>query len=527
MARFERQAVLTGLTTNAGAYEADATNKLKGIFESATEFGLKRHEQQRIQDAKFAAGSAELTPGEGLERESTQSLYGRVYNQVVENSYKAATRNDYTKRINEIALENPMDSVAYQTQVEAYRSKTLSGVPADMQNFMSADMNSTINNAGHRIRVAEAEDTIKTGIMEADQATEGLYNDGINDLRQGNDDDFLMRRQAYVESVTARPELSDSQKLARIQKFDKAADTYYHIGTVERFLANGDYEAATRYKQKLAQGNYKSFGESKADRDVVMAELDKKISNYYQNFNLVETQDQQAQQQRYNDNTNMLAKGFLEGDILGSDIDQAWKDGGIDFGSYKLLKSFQTSAADTVTSPGFNYDFAIQAENLDDSALKEYLHSAVTRGEVNRDEAAEIFNKINTGTYSVLKQAAPKRELAWLRSAMQMDISFINIPGSPQALMSAEAYKQAQESIIAGMEPSKAVKQAFTWRMNEDNQALLNLDIYSGVIREEKDVEKAREYLEEAAPNMSEADYVRYDQQLNGISHTLKALGSE
>ncbi len=522
MARYQRQQAL-GSIANPRTSEAQATMQLADTLQQFGQFGMERYAQHRMDAAKESAGEADIKAGEELELLSNQTMYGRQYNQLVKQAYSAATRNDYTKSLNQLSLEHPNDIAAFESAADAYTAETLNSAPMEMRNFMKLDMEAMREKYAQGIRARQAEDAIAAGVMESDAALEGLATDAYDDLRQGRDDTFLMRREAYVGFVNNSAHYSEVQKQQRIQAFDKNADKYYHKGEVERLLQAGRVGEAIKYKNKLAQGSYKTFGESEADRDAVMADIDADIHKYFQQQNMLEAEYEDNMNDRYRDNANKLDVMIQKGEATTSDI-LDWQDRGL-IGrqeAYSLRNANKARASQTITDEAFEYEFALRAPGMTNAEAMDFINQGVSSGRLNGGDAKSYLDEIRSGKYSVLNTFEGKQATDFLRKSLQIDNDMIDLQDSGSVLRARTV--QMYNDLAAGGEitPREAANQAFAWYRNQTAD-VVDFELRASQIKTVDDFKRAAIEYNQMKKTLTPEEKRRITSQLKAAQARLKA----
>lgn len=461
-------------------------------------FGIQRYESTMRQRATEEAGSADITLGEDPATKSPTTVVGRVYNDVVTQAYSGQLRNDYSQKMSQLYTENPLDPQGFTEKADAYVQATLNETPPALKNFAAVDMQAKRNQYLEDIMKAHAKNTVTESIAITELALDGIMTDAMSDIRRGDDSTFLPRREAYIAAIDQNPYMTQSQKIARLKSFDQSADGYYHIGEVERLIKNGDYKAAIKYKRDLAQGKFKSFGEFEADRDTVMENLDAQINNYFVRDGQLEDQEYQQMQRNHTANLNGLAAKMVTGQANMIDASNMLARGQIDLQGYKSLKALTESAQSGIkTDPQYYFEWQLNAPGSDPEFLRSSISSAVERGWIGAEDGARELGRINDGTYDLLSQSAPKRELDWLRKSMGMDNDLVDMTDAKQAVM-AESYRIAQDLILDGEEPRQAVAMGFAnFRDNQSEEIILR-NQYVIPIKHTQDAEMARRKVSEA-----------------------------
>ena len=323
----------------------------------------------------------------------------------------------------------------------------------------------------HGIRARQAKENLELGILEADKATNGLKDDAMTDLRNGRDDVFLARRQAYMNAVYSQDQYSPLMREKKMQAFDREADAMYHIGEVERMLERGDMAGAIKYKNKLARGEYKTFGNVEADRDAVMSALDQQINGYYTDYTRSETIMEAQRNQWQQDNFNELMQNYVAGKSEPLSIQNAFTDGKINWQQYATAKAFQSSNKATVTDPTWKFNFVANVGTMSPMEQRAWVTESVVKKLLNPDEGAAYLLEIEQGKYTPLETQAAKIQLQRFKTAV--GITEMMDPTKAENVTRADAYTMLQESILEGVDPKEAYDTAFQWYRDTDPYSYL------------------------------------------------------
>lgn len=503
MSRFREDRAFRPTSGNAGgsAVYGDLAQRL-GSFANTLQ---EEHRAQRIRDAQADAAKADPRK---LELKNNDTVYGAEYNRIAKQAYLANMRNDYSRNLQRIATENPDNPVAYLEKTQAYRSEMMNNAPEEVRAFAGLDFDATSNQFLFDIQKTHARDTIAAGKLEIASAMSSLEDDAMASLRAGDDASFLARREAYAQFVTQQ-NLSDLEKVKAIQIFDQRADLSYHMGEVERRLGAGDVSGALKYKRQLQQGKFKTFGKHSADRDQVMAELDKSINNYFSDERQMDAHTDNTLKDHYEANATQWLVDFQSGKRTSADLQAMLARREVDLSTYNFVRGLSATKA-AATEPNAELEFSVLLGRASQTEVEDFVMNGVEQGRIAAKDAAAMVTKARGTAGDTLNTPTAKRELAWLRAATGMDKDFIDMTNAQQ-VMNAEALRRAQDAILDNQDPRQAVEDAFSWWKTVETSSFVT---EFGLIRTLADVEAAAEKLRARIQGEPTQEQVRQIHQL-------------
>ncbi len=380
---------MTGLTTNAGAYEADATNKLKGIFDQATKFGLKRHETSRRRDAVIDAGEVELTT-ESPELEDFQTVYGSVYNETVLKGHYAATKSAMSEHINKIAESYPNDSDAYNKTINEIKGKYLNEVAPEIRGQAATTFNTLSTSKGLEIQTRVIKDNFAAAQLAQKESITNTRNSALEALTKGNEKGFGELTKSFEFDVM-NSNMTKTEKVTQLIKYKRDANVSVSMGEIREFIRNGNYGAAIKHINSVRDGKipmvFEGTGLSNEDAaDYLQAQFNKFVGDYDAELKaetnrnkLEDVQQADAKEEANKTGYDLLAKGELT---------MEWVDKNrhlMDDGDYKYFKEEAVSGGTFSTvkaNPAVYMDF-MNRINAGEDVTKE-MSSALRVGQLEK-----------------------------------------------------------------------------------------------------------------------------------------------
>jgi hypothetical protein len=240
MARFERQATLTGIQSPTREF-ASATEQLRESFRKAGEFGRLAWERSRVEQAQKAAAEVQHVPGAPLGNLSPMTSYGRAFNVANEAGYIAATKNQYMDALDRMSREHSNDPVAFENAAKAYRNSLIENVPAEVRIQISSDFDQTTRSNAVAIRDRAAKLSIENSTIEIDRAGQGILSEAAKASRMGDEDYLAHQTNLFYDTVITPLEALGDAKGAddALNNYLAQVDEARHMGQYDRAVQQG------------------------------------------------------------------------------------------------------------------------------------------------------------------------------------------------------------------------------------------------------------------------------------------------
>lgn len=209
MALFERQQTLGGVTT--GSPEARSAGTLADTLSSFGKTAFGAAKEAHVSLATQEALTADVS--EGIDKRSEFSEAGRKYNKIVQAGYLAQVKNDYTKRIGELALEHGDDPEAFKIVSDSYRSETLNSIDPEFRQAVAADFDQSLIKPHLKIKSEFEKRTLNESFAAMETAANGFMEAGSKAAREG-DIEGLQHNETAIEGLAIQLEEAGNPQAA-------------------------------------------------------------------------------------------------------------------------------------------------------------------------------------------------------------------------------------------------------------------------------------------------------------------------
>jgi hypothetical protein len=244
MARFEQQAVLTGIQSPTREAAA-ATEQLRESFRKAGEFGRVAWEYSRAEQAKKAAAEVQHVPGAPLGNLSPMTTYGRAFNRANEAGYMAATKNQYMDAMDRMSREHQNDPAAFENAASAYRNSMIENLPAEVRQQVQFDYDQTMRSNAVQIRDRAAKISLEQTTIELDRASRNILSEAAKASRMGDNDYLAHQTQLFYDTV-----INPLEQLGQSKAADDALNNY--LAQVDESRYMGQFDRAVQQGQGSA-----------------------------------------------------------------------------------------------------------------------------------------------------------------------------------------------------------------------------------------------------------------------------------
>lgn len=237
---FERQRVIGDIPF---ASEGDSTRALADTIQGFTNWGFKKHEQQRVISGQEEA--QQVKPGvEAPELKSKMTSHGQAYNRIVQQGHMAAVKNDYTNNFaqlhSEISARNG-DPQEFYESAKAYKNKTLNDVSPEHRQAFSLDMDAAINHYGSNLTQSAMKQAEEASLIEVVSSAGAMIEDGGRYAFDGNLNDVAQSRDFFYSTVVKELEEAGQAKQAAVlkDKFEETIDRELTLGQADKAIQSG------------------------------------------------------------------------------------------------------------------------------------------------------------------------------------------------------------------------------------------------------------------------------------------------
>jgi hypothetical protein len=242
MALFESQAQLRGGW--GSAYDAKAQTS-QALADTLSGFGRQTFGiAKEMHVARSTQEAMEADVSEGYERRSELSAGGRAYNQVVMAGYAANVKNDYTKRIGELAIEFADDPEGFESAATSYKAETLNSVEPELRGAIERDFERAAINPYLKIHAGFEQAQLNGALKEIEAASNTFLDDAAKAARAGDEEGLEHNRDSVIaQSEMLRDMGREDLAGALEQKFSERVNQQLVLGQADYAIHNGEGEA--------------------------------------------------------------------------------------------------------------------------------------------------------------------------------------------------------------------------------------------------------------------------------------------
>lgn len=237
MAKFEQQARLGGIQ-NPRLAEAQTRSTLADSLQSFSQYSIDKYRQGRLQATQEEALQADYSSPE-MRSEANET--GRLYNEIVQAGHLASIKNDYTKRIGELALEHEADPTALEAKLKAYKSETLNNAHPSVRQQISLDFDQATTRPLLKSTQAFKQKTETESINEILKSVNTYVDDAAKAARDGDLNLVNYNREAIETAAQQLEEMGQYQQAQALRDgLDERIDKQIVMGQANAAIQSGN-----------------------------------------------------------------------------------------------------------------------------------------------------------------------------------------------------------------------------------------------------------------------------------------------
>jgi len=499
---------------NSTARRFEALAGLAGtVNEIAFEYGAKRAKEIGAAEG-LTAGQQAAETGEAPERRkgflSTLSIQDQAYNRAIEGSYLASMQIDVQNNINRIAAENPNDSQAFLSAVDASVRPSLDALTdpttrAKAEQVIDVLRSQQLRQIDRNVITKKRNEDDEVFVQAITQANDLLVNAAKDKDALG----VVTATQMITEQLENRLDLGTISKTEfdeDVRKVGIIAQSSAYQGEIRGMANKGQWIQGYNLIDELASKELKGY--TPQEQSALIAQLRSDLSERAVLNDRVEAEQARNLADARLAKTQELFTGIMDNSIGGADIESAVRipsTGGISIAQYNQLNTLLKSRGDATDDS--SVVIAITDLIRTDPAAAQQLIIDNMGTNLSRATVKSLYTTAtsNLVSDSALNTGEAKRYAAYLQD-MIAPVSGYQMPGADEDSQRYAQVKVAYDArVSAGEKPAVVAK------------SLVDISV---MMETDKDLDFQLELADrnyEQIENPSTQDKASYDEEVNRL----------